>query len=919
MKVGSARKGNRKMKTLRGFAIAFAVVPLAMMGACEQKAPEPKKTESPEPAKKAAEAAPTPPPAVAFEAAQRPERNPDRNAYFGEEHIHTSWSVDAWVMGNRITGPADALKYAQGETIKHPMGFDIKIDTPMDFMGVTDHSEYVGVTREANTPGSYVSKLPEAQPMIMKDPTSQEEQNRVFTYLLKLNSGAPVKALMDPKITSTVWKENVKIADEQNKPGKFTAFCSYEWTSMPGNRNMHRNVFFRACDKVPDYPFSSLDSTLPTELWNWMDAQRKAGNELLAISHNANVSDGWMYPVDVDNTTGRPIDAAWAAARDRNERLVEIKQGKGQSETHPLLSPNDEFAGYELFEAILGLPANVGRIDRIAGSYARQAYKDGIAMQDTRGYNPYKFGMAGGSDAHNSASSYRQDNFFGMHADADGSLERRFAGVLIGGTMDVRLENPGGLTGVWAEENTRASIFDAMYRKETFGVSGPHIKVRFFGGWGYDKGVLSGGDWVKKSYAGGVPMGADLQPMPGGKGTAPSFVVWAVKDPTSGNLDRIQIVKGWTQNGQSFEKVYDVVWSGDRKPDKWSGKVPAIQSTVDLEKATYTNSVGSTELKTVWADPEFDASLHAFYYARVIEIPTPRWTLIQAVKSGLPPPDIVPLTGQERAWTSPIWYTPSADARKNAPAGMTVADLKKKGATALNDAQLKALVVGKAMWVQNNVTGEQFSANFTTEGNAIIFRTGFNTAMPSGFGKVALDGYEGITSRYAIADGKLTTFVSQDPYSVAIYRLGDTYYGARSNEFGYANYEIIPAPQIAINPLNEVANQFSIELALTEEQKKQIVPILLAEIKALGALKKDASLSGLKKIEQLRQIGVSFDEKIKPLLNPDQQQKFQAMREAFRKRLVEKMASEAASKVAGSVKEDLEGLKQKAVGAWMGR
>ena len=254
-------------------------------------------------------------------------------------------------MGNRITGPADAYKYAQGETIKHPMGFDIKIDTPLDFMGVTDHSEYVGVTKQANTPGSYVSKLPAAQPMIMKDPTSKEEQNRVFSYLLKLNSGAPVKALMDPKITATVWKENVQIADEQNKPGKFTAFCSYEWTSMPDNRNMHRNVFFRDCAKVPDYPFSSLESTRPTELWSWMDAQRKAGNDLLAISHNANVSDGWMFPVDVDNTTGRPIDAAWAASRDRNERLIEIKQGKGQSETHPLLSPNDEFANYELFQA----------------------------------------------------------------------------------------------------------------------------------------------------------------------------------------------------------------------------------------------------------------------------------------------------------------------------------------------------------------------------------------------------------------------------------------------------------------------------------------------------------------------------------------------------------------------------------------
>ena len=321
----------------------------------------------------------------------------------------------------------------------------------------------------------------------------------------------------------------------------------------------------------------------------------------------------------------------------------------------------------------------------------------------------------------------------------------------------------------------------------------------------------------------------------------------------------------------------------------------------------------------MWADPEFDASLHAFYYARVIEIPTPRWTLIQAVKSGLPPPDIVPLTGQERAWTSPIWYTPSADARKSAPAGMTVADLKKKGATALNDAQLKALVVGKAMWLQNNVSGEQFSANFTTEGNAIIFRTGFNTVMPSGYGKVALNGYEGTTSRYAIADGKLTTFVSQDPYSVTIYKVGNTFYGARSNEFGYANYEIIPAPQIAINPLNEISNQFSIELRLTEEQKKQIVPILQQEIKALGELKKNATLSGPEKVAALRKQGVSFDERLKPLLNADQQSKFETMREAFRRRLIEQMASEAGSKVAGAAKEDLEALKQKAVGAWFGR
>lgn len=827
------------------------------------------------------------------------EKNPEKNAYFGETHIHTSWSVDAWVMGNRITGPDEAYKYAQGQTIKHPVGFDIKIDTPLDFMGVTDHSEYVGVTKQANTPGSYVSKLPAAKPMIMKDPNSSAEQQQVFSYLLKLASSAPVKALMDPKITGTVWKENVKIADENNKPGKFTAFCSYEWTAMPGNRNLHRNVFFRACDKVPDYPFSALDSTRPTDLWNWMDVQRKSGNELLAISHNANVSDGWMYPVDVDNTTGRPIDAAWAASRDRNERLVEIKQGKGQSETHPLLSPNDEFASYELYQAILGLPANVGRIDHITGSFARQAYKDGITMQDQRGYNPYKFGMAGGSDSHNTGSPYRQDNFYGLHAQADASVERRFAGVLIGGTMDVRLENPGGLTGVWAEENTRASLWDAMYRKETFGVTGPRIKVRLFGGWGYNQDIAKANDWIKQSYAGGVPMGADLPPMPsGGKGTAPRFVIWAVKDPNSANLDRIQVIKGWTQNGQSLEKVFDVVWAGDRKPDKWSGRVPAIRSTVDLDKATYTNDVGSAELKTVWTDPEFDASLHAFYYVRVLEIPTPRWTLIQAVKEGLPPPNIVPLTGQERAWSSPIWYAPSAQARKGNPAGMTVADLKKKGAAALNDAQLKALIVGKAFWLRNNVTGEQFSQNFTTEGHTTVFRVGGDTAVPSGFGSVERDGYQGTTSPYKIEAGKLIAFVSQDPYAFTFYKLGDTYYAARSNEFGFANYEIVPAPQIASNPLTALSNQFSIELGLTEEQKQQIVPILKQEVQQLGALKKNASLSGLQKAKELRKLGLSFDEKISPLLNPQQQQKFQTMREQMRRRIIEEMAGKVLQEAA---------------------
>ncbi len=828
-----------------------------------------------------------------------PPRNPDRNAYFGEEHIHTSWSVDAWVIGNRITGPDDALKFAQGQTIKHPMGYNITIDSPMDFMGVTDHSEYVGVTKEANTPGSAISKIPDAQPLILKDPNNPEEQQKVFLYLLTLTGRPPIKAFMAPEVAGTIWKENVKIAEENNHPGKFTAFCSYEWTSMPNNHNLHRNIFFRDCANLPEMPYSSLDSNHPEDLWKWMDTQRKSGNELLAISHNANLSDGWMYPVDLDSF-GRPIDAAWASSRDRNERLVEIKQIKGASETHPLLSPTDEYSSYEMFSGLLGLPPNNGRIDHIQGSFARQAYKDGIAMQDTRGYNPYKFGMAAGSDSHNSASPYRQDNFFGGHAEVDGTVERRLAGVMLGNTIDSRLENPGGLTGVWAEENTRASIWDAMYRKETFGVSGPHIRVRFFGGWSYSKDLLNGKEWVHQSYANGVPMGADLPPM---KGTAPTFVVWAVKDPTSGNLDRIQIIKGWTKNGQSFEKIFDVVWSGDRKADKWTGRVPAIQSTVDLEKATYTNAVGSAELRTVWTDPEFDASLHAFYYSRVLEIPTPRWTLIQAVKAGVPPPDMVPLTGQERAWTSPIWYTPSTEARKNAQAGMTVADLKQKGGTALGDAQLKTLVVGKAFWVRNNVTGEQFSVSYTAEGQSNVWHVGRYSTMPSNVGNPLRDGYQGTTTAYKIENGKVVTMVSQDPIAVAIYKLGDSYYGARSNEFGYANYEIIPTPQIVSNPLTAMVSQFSIELGLTEQQKQQIVPFLKQELTQLGELKKNTSLTPVQKLEKLKEISGAVDAKISPILNSTQQEKFKTLREANRQKLIEELGRKLMQKTENEIKQ----------------
>ena len=745
--------------------------------------------------------------------AQAEEPNPERNAYFGETHVHTSWSLDAFAIGNMTTTPGDAYKYFKGEPIKHPLGFDVKIDTPLDWAGVTDHSEYAGVVNMANEPGSAVSKIPEAAPLVLKAKT-KEEMERVALYAINtLASGPPVPSLMSPEIAGTVWKKNVEFAEQANVPGKFTAFCSYEWTSMPDNMNLHRNIFFKDCAKVPVQPFSALDSKHPVDLWNWMDGQRKAGNELLAISHNANLSDGRMFPTEVD-TKGRPIDAVYAASRVRNEPLIEIKQLKGTSETHPLLSPNDEFAGFELMSVLLGNPP--GRIPHIVGSYARQALKDGVAMQDARGFNPFKFGFGAASDSHNTAVPYRQDNFFGGHTFSDGTVEARMKGTLVGGMFDARTEGTSGLTGVWAEENTRASIFDAMQRKETFAVSGPHIKVRLFGGWKFAPDILKAKDWVKTGYAEGVPMGSDLPPA--GSAKAPSFIVWASKDPTSGNLDRIQIVKGWAKNGQSFEKIYDVVWAGERKPDQWTGVVPPIASTVDIANATYTNTVGAVELKTVWTDPDFAPGESAFYYARVLEIPTPRWTTIQAKQLKVAPPDVVAATIQERAWSSPIWYTPSEAARKNVPPGTTVDGLKKQGAVALSDEELKALIVEKSVWLQNTVTGDKYmiiygalgkgsnggtltpsDAGYVTQSlplNQGQFQVRYvdkKVEQQSLAGDVVEAGHLGLSKAYTISNGKIQTDLVGTPIEIAVYQLNGKYFAARGNEFGYANYEIIPA------------------------------------------------------------------------------------------------------------------------------
>jgi hypothetical protein len=580
--------------------------------------------------------------------------NPDRNVYFGQTHNHTSWSPDAYVIGNTITGPAEAYQYALGMPILHPGGYQVKLARPLDFQGVTDHAEYVGMLRLANDPNSPISKLPVAAKLKANTP---EQVQEVFKFLAgSIARGEPIKELLDPKLVASIWQQNIQIADKYNQPGKFTAFVSYEWTSMPGNQNMHRNIFFRDSKHVPAIPYSAIDSVHPEDLWAWMDVQRKAGNEVLAISHNANLSNGIMFPVSIDSK-GRPLTPAWAAERLANEPLTEIHQVKGTSETTPELSPNDEFADYELMNFMIGLDNSTSNPH---GSYTREAYENGLAMQVAQGYNPYKFGVVGAGDSHDTVTSYTQSANNGAHGMMDDTPKARLAGTIASG-MEILKTSTSGLAGVWAEQNTRASIFDAMRRKEVYGTSGVRIKVRLFGGWDYKESVFGQRDWVKAGYRGGVPMGGDLRPRKGG---APSFIVWALKDPDDGNLDRIQIVKGWTKNGELFEHVYDVAWAGDRRPDPRTGKVPAIRSTVNIKNASYTNTVGATELKKVWRDPDFDPSLHAFYYVRVLQIPTPRWSTYDAKKLGIPVPTRVSPTVQERAWTSPIWYTPST---ANAP------------------------------------------------------------------------------------------------------------------------------------------------------------------------------------------------------------------------------------------------------------
>ena len=585
--------------------------------------------------------------------ADRPAANPLRNAYFGDTHVHTSWSPDAFTTNVRVT-PDDAYHYAMGDSIPHTGTGYVRLHSgPLDFYAVTDHSEYMGVLPGMLDSANPISRHPIAIDMNSGD--AAREQRATMRVVGSIAGGAPIPAFMDRAVSRAMWQRIQETAQRYNRPGTFTTFIGYEWTSNPNGRNLHRNVLFRGT-QVTDVPFTSFDSKRPEDLWRYMDAARATGIQLLAIPHNSNFSDGLMFP-DA-NSEGRPIDRAYAESRIRNEPLVEIAQIKGWSETHPSLSPNDEWAGAEISDFLIAGEQTGTLHGRSPGSYVRDALRTGLAVQARVGVNPFKFGVVGSSDTHNAGGPYEENNYFGKLGREDGTPEAR-----LGNTTQlapvVQSWGAAGLAGVWAEENTRESIFDAMVRKETFGTTGPRMRVRFFGGWSYTAADAAASDMVERGYKGGVAMGSDLPAHPG-TGGAPTFMLWAARDPNSAPLQRMQIVKGWLDaSGKTHEQVIDVACANGVRPAAGTNRCPDDGATVDTKTCAISQNKGNAELAAYWTDPSFVAAQSAFYYVRVLEEPTCRWSTWESIRTGLPVPAGLPLTLQERAYTSPVWYTPA--------------------------------------------------------------------------------------------------------------------------------------------------------------------------------------------------------------------------------------------------------------------
>ena len=588
--------------------------------------------------------------------------NPERNAYFGDTHAHSELSGDAYGFGNRLP-PENAYRLARGEEVEHTGGFKVKLKAPLDFFMMTDHSEMIGIANLATDKSSDFYKSQIAG--WLRGGTTADGAKFLFAMQKAAGSGVNPPGYTSASMKS-VWDRIQANAETFNEPGKFTTFKAYEWTSMPQGDNLHRNVIFRG-EKVADLPFSAMDSAKPEHLWAYLEEWRAKGADNLAISHNGNLSNGRMF--ELVDSWGAPLDAAYAARRNLNEPLHEAMQLKGTSMTHPSFSPNDEWANFEI------LPVSLHtwqRVEQQRTGYVREAYKFGLQMQQSSGFNPFKFGLEGGGDDHGSAHTWEEFNYHGGHAALDSTPKNRLTGTvpLPGAEPLVMAQlSAGGITGVWAESNTREAIFDALRRKETFGSSGVRIAGRFFASFKYPANLTSQKDWIKTAYATGVPMGGDLtlDPAASPKSESPTFAVHALRDPNSAPLQRIQIIKGWTKGGELYDKVFDVACSDGGKVDPKTHRCPDNGATVDIKTCEISKGKGDAELAATWTDPEFDMTVPAFYYVRVLENPVCRWSTRDANRLGVKPLDIVPTTIQERIWTSPIWYTPmggQADGRK---------------------------------------------------------------------------------------------------------------------------------------------------------------------------------------------------------------------------------------------------------------
>ena len=595
-------------------------------------------------------------------------RNFPSRPLFGDTHLHTSFSMDAGASGTRLDARA-AYRFARGEQVTSNTGQLVKLSRPLDFLVVADHSDGFG----------FFPLVFKGDPTVMADPQGRrwnemlhagKGMEAAMEIIKAFGAGKISKAIMPvpgTKAYANAWQETISAAEAYNEPGRFTAFIGYEWTSNTKGNNLHRNVIYRgnAAKASQVEPFTTqkpLGSDNPVDLWKWMaDYEKKTGGNVLAIAHNGNLSNGRMFPTV--EAFGKKIDRKYAEERIKWERLYEASQTKGTSESHPYLSPNDEFASFEIWDkGNLDLTVKKKK-SMLEFEYARSAFKNGLKLEQKLGVNPYKFGLVGSSDAHTALAAMAEENFFGKITPAEPSPRRMttpfFHDKKTGLTVMDWEVAASGYAAVWATENTREALWDAMERRETYATTGTRMAVRFFGGWDFKPEDANNRLPAAIGYTKGVPMGGDLRDAP--KGKAPTFLVAALKDPIGANLDRYQIVKGWLDaKGKMHEQVYDVVWSGGKLRKKLrDGKLRPVGSTVDVANATWTNTIGAPELIAVWKDPDFDPQQRAFYYGRVIEIPTPRWTAYDAKRFGVKPLPGTRMTLQERAYTSPIWYKPA--------------------------------------------------------------------------------------------------------------------------------------------------------------------------------------------------------------------------------------------------------------------